>query len=66
MPERQEIEFIVKPDGTVEERVRGVSGPDCEKLTAAIEQALGEVERRERTTEYYSTTSTGETVTTRS
>jgi hypothetical protein len=66
MSERQEIEFIVKPDGTVEERVRGVSGPDCEKLTAAIEQALGEVERRERTTEYFNTTSSGETVTTRS
>ena len=66
MPERQEIEFIIKPDGTVEERVRGVNGPDCERLTAAIEQALGEVERREHTSEYYATTSTDTKVTTRS
>ena len=34
---KQEIEFIIRPDGTVEERVLGVSGPDCEIITEDIE-----------------------------
>ena len=53
MPEPQEIEFIIKPDGSVEEVVRGVSGPDCETLTSGIEAALGDVEHREHTSDYY-------------
>lgn len=67
MPAKQEIEFVIKPDGTVEERVIGVSGPDCEKVTETIEQALGEVVKRERTSDYYNESqSTGETVSTSS
>jgi hypothetical protein len=54
-PERQEIEFVIKPDGTVEERVTGVAGPDCEKVGEAIEAALGEITERERSSEYYDT-----------
>lgn len=53
MPGKQEIEFVIKADGTVEERVIGVSGPDCEKITASIEDALGVIAKRERTTSYY-------------
>lgn len=53
MPESQQIEFIIRKDGTVEERVTGVSGPDCEKITDAIESALGKVTRREKTSDYY-------------
>ena len=67
MPAKQEVEFVIKPDGTVEERVIGVSGPDCEKVTEAIEQALGEVVKRERTSDYYNESqNTGETVSTSS
>jgi len=63
----QEIEFIIKPDGTVEEIVRGVSGPDCEALTSGIEDALGEVDKRERTGDYFGeTTHSGDHVTTSS
>jgi hypothetical protein len=53
MGEKQQIEFVIRPDGSVEERVTGISGPDCEKVTDAIEKALGEVTRRERTPDYY-------------
>ena len=64
IPEKQEIEFVIRPDGTVEERVTGISGPNCEKVTQAIEQALGKVTEREHTSEYYNqqSQSAGETV----
>jgi hypothetical protein len=50
---KQEIEFVIKSDGSVEERVTGISGADCEAITASIEAALGEVTKRERTPDYY-------------
>jgi hypothetical protein len=62
MPHSREIEYVIKPDGTVEERVLGVSGPDCEKVTEAIESALGEVVKRERTGEYYNKQGTADKV----
>jgi hypothetical protein len=63
---KQQIEFIIRPDGTVEERVLGVSGPDCEKITEDIERALGEVVKREHTSEYHNpqSQSTSETMNT--
>lgn len=67
MPTRQEIEIVIKPDGTVEEKVTGVSGPDCEKVTEAIERALGDVVKRDHTPDYYNQSqSTDEAVTTHS
>ena len=39
----QEIEFIIYPDGRVEERVIGVKGENCQQLTAKLNEALGEV-----------------------
>lgn len=56
----QQIEFLIRPDGTVEERVSGVSGPDCERITEAIEQALGEVTRRDQSPEYYNPQAQGQ------
>lgn len=53
MPDKQEIEFIIRPDGTVEEQVIGVSGPDCEKITEAIEIALGTVTDRDRKPDFF-------------
>lgn len=67
MAQRQQIEFTIRPDGTVEEKVTGVGGPACEDVTRGIEQALGKVEDRERTSEYYrSTESAGDSVVTNS
>jgi hypothetical protein len=54
MPGKQEIEFIIRPDGTVEERVIGVAGPECEQITAGIEQALGTISHREHSSGYFS------------
>lgn len=49
----QQIEFIIRPDGTVIENVIGVSGGGCEDVTRAIEEALGEVTEREHKPEFY-------------
>jgi len=53
MAKREQIEFIIRPDGTIEERVSGVAGPACEKLTGAVEGATGEIIAREHTAEFY-------------
>ena len=43
----------VAPDGKVSFRVEGASGPACTSLTAALEKALGVVEKREKTSDFY-------------
>jgi len=53
MPERQQMEFVIRKDGTVEERVSGVAGASCEDLTDGIERSLGEVLHREHTGDYF-------------
>lgn len=53
MAEQQQIEFVIRPDGSVEEKVTGVVGPECEAITSGIEAALGKVVERERTASYY-------------
>lgn len=55
MPERQQMEIMIRADGTVEERVSGVSGAGCEALTEGIERSLGEVLHREHTGDYFKT-----------
>jgi DUF2997 family protein len=62
MGTRQEIVFVIRRDGTVEEQVTGVAGPKCEEVTQAVEQALGDVVKRESSSEYFDQQS-GETAT---
>ncbi len=50
----QRIEFIIRPDGTVEERPQGFTGDACEEVTRRIEQNLGVITHREPTAERYS------------
>lgn len=50
---KQEIEVTISSDGQVSLRPKGAKGADCLELTRAIEEAVGEVERREFTSEYY-------------
>ncbi|NUP99955.1 MAG: DUF2997 domain-containing protein [Armatimonadetes bacterium] len=50
---KEEIEFVIRPDGTVEERTQGLKGEACEQVTARIEQTLGRVVSRETTAERY-------------
>lgn len=47
------LEFIIHPDGRVQEKVTGVVGASCAEVTAAIEEQLGRVVSCEKTSEYY-------------
>lgn len=47
------LEFIIHPDGRVEERVTGITGNSCAEITAAIEAKLGIVACRELTSENF-------------
>ena len=53
MAVKQEIEFSINPDGSVEIAVKGAKGQSCTKLTQEIEEALGIVRNRTYTSEYY-------------
>ena len=46
------LEFIIYPDGRVEERVLGIVGRECSAVTSAIEEKLGTVVSRTITAEY--------------
>lgn len=50
---RQELDIIIAEDGTVTIQVNGVKGKRCLDASAFLEEALGEVEDREFTREYY-------------
>lgn len=54
MPQRT-VRFRIRPDGRVEETVEGMAGDGCLQLTDRLEEALGTVERRESTSEAYTT-----------
>ncbi len=47
------IRFRIRQDGVVEEKVEGVYGDSCERLTKEIENALGDISRRIHTSDYY-------------
>jgi hypothetical protein len=47
------LEFIIYPDGRVQEKVTGIIGSSCAEVTAAIEELLGQVVSYEPTSEYF-------------
>lgn len=47
------LEFIIYPDGRVQEKVTGIVGASCAEVTAAIEAQLGHVIHQEQTSEYF-------------
>ncbi len=47
------LEFIIFPDGRVQEKVTGIVGASCAEVTAAIEAQLGQVLTQEPTSEYF-------------
>jgi hypothetical protein len=51
--EMQELEITIDRDGRVQVAVRGVRGEGCLSLTERIEKAVGTVEGREYTAEFY-------------
>jgi hypothetical protein len=50
------LEFIIYPDGRVQERVTGIVGASCAAVTAAIEAQLGRVIAQEQTSEFFAVT----------
>lgn len=48
------LEFIIYPDGRVQEKVTGIVGASCAEVTAAIEAQLGIVQQQQSTSEYFS------------
>ncbi|MBD2777545.1 DUF2997 domain-containing protein [Iningainema tapete] len=49
------LEFIIYPDGRVQEKVTGIVGASCAEVTAAIEAQLGHVLSQEPTSEFFTT-----------
>ncbi|MBD2441538.1 DUF2997 domain-containing protein [Nostoc sp. FACHB-110] len=47
------LEFIIYPDGRVQEKVTGIVGASCAEVTAAIEAQLGQVLSQEPTSEFF-------------
>jgi hypothetical protein len=50
------LEFVIYPDGRVQEKVTGIVGTSCEEVTAAIEAQLGLVITQEPTSEFFAQT----------
>ncbi len=53
MAEYQKIEYRIGKDGKIIETVLNAAGTSCTSTTAAIEQALGQVESQELLPAYY-------------
>ena len=51
--EMQELEIIIDKNGRVQVAVRGIRGDGCHALTKDLEVAIGTVEDRNNTAEYY-------------
>jgi Protein of unknown function (DUF2997) len=47
------LEFTIHPDGRVEEKVTGITGSSCTKVTAEIEAAIGRVVAHQTTEEFF-------------
>jgi len=51
--EMKELEIIIDKNGRVQVAVRGVHGERCREQTKDLEEAIGTVEERNYTAEYY-------------
>lgn len=47
------LEFVIHPDGRVEETVTGITGKSCEEVTAAIEAQLGRIVETRKTSDFF-------------
>ncbi len=52
MVNKQDIEFMIKPDGNVEFTIKGVKGRQCVPI-AELFQVLGKTESEQNTAEFY-------------
>lgn len=49
----ESLEFVIYPDGRVQEKVTGIIGASCAEVTAAIEAELGQVVTHQQTSEFF-------------
>jgi hypothetical protein len=49
----EEIRVVIEKNGTLFLEVSGKSGPQCLQATEALEQEMGKVVERRRTTDFY-------------
>jgi len=61
MAEKAEIEVLIGADGSVTIKTHGLRGEACIAETKSLEQAVGKVQRREKTREYYEQASSTKT-----
>ncbi len=47
------VEIIINPSGQLTINAAGFTGSDCEKATAFLEQALGQIQQRQPKPERY-------------
>lgn len=50
------LEFVIYPDGRVQEKVNGIVGNTCADVTAAIEAELGQVVSHQPSSEFFNAT----------
>ena len=51
------IKYTIKPDGNLEEEVEGVDGHECQRITNPIENAVGDVVKRDYLPSFFITDS---------
>jgi hypothetical protein len=56
MAKRHDLNIVITNNGKVEIEVKGVDGPLCVDITKDLEEELGVVINREKTSEYYKET----------
>jgi len=52
------LEFVIYPDGRVQETVTGIVGSSCTEVTAALEAELGQTISQQPTSEYFNQVNT--------
>ena len=58
MKSNRTIEITIRPSGEMQIDAVGFKGADCEKATAFLEEALGQVSAKEREPEYHQSNTT--------
>lgn len=60
---KREMVIQIAPDGTISLEVKGVKGGECLDFSKFLEDALGDVIEREKTSEFYQEAPRGEITT---
>lgn len=62
MAVKKEVHVTIAPDGKVSLETKGFKGAECEEELKSVEKAIGKVQKRKRTKEYYEATAKAGTV----